>query len=68
MVSLTKNLPVSFHAVHMNDSTKRTKTYASPKNVIKFGMRKPDMPAGQFHIVKTEAGVESIVLTAYKTV
>lgn len=64
-VSLAKS---TFHGVHKDDKTKRTTVYATPKNVFKFGLRKDNMPPGQYDVIETtHDGAESIVLTAYKT-
>jgi hypothetical protein len=64
-VSLSKT---TYRAQSTDDASKRTSEYATPKNTWRFGLRKPDMPAGAYNIVRTENGHETIVSHCYKTV
>jgi hypothetical protein len=65
-VSLAKT---TYRAVNTDDPSKQTSEYATPKNTWRFGLRKPDMPAGAYNIVRTDdKGHQTVVSHCYKTV
>jgi hypothetical protein len=57
-VSLSKT---TYSAKHKDG---RTKEYTTPRNVTRYGAK--DIPTGEFSIIATQDGKETVLVTAHK--